>query len=117
MLLFDYRGFGESSGEPRQFAWPPRHREDYGAAVEFARGLDGVDPERIVLWGTSWSGGHVVYAAAADPRIAAVISKSPDVDGLATLTRSAATPASGNHSASPGSVFRTLSGWLAAGSR
>jgi fermentation-respiration switch protein FrsA (DUF1100 family) len=87
VLLFDYRGFGESSGEPRQFAWPPRHREDYGAAVEFARGLDGADPERIVLWGTSWSGGHVVYVAAADPRIAAVISQSPDVDGIATLTQ------------------------------
>ena len=87
VLLFDYRGFGESSGEPRQFAWPPRHREDYEAAVEFARGLDGVDPERIVLWGTSWSGGHVVYVAAADLRIAAVISQSPDVDGLATLTQ------------------------------
>ena len=87
VLLFDYRGFGESSGEPRQFAWPPRHREDYRAAIEFARGLDGVDPERIVLWGTSWSGGHVVYAAAADPRIASVISQSPDVDGPATLAQ------------------------------
>jgi pimeloyl-ACP methyl ester carboxylesterase len=85
VLLFDYRGFGESSGEPRQFAWPPRHREDYLAAIEFARSLDGVDPGRIVLWGTSWSGGHVVYAAAADPAVAAVISQSPDLDGLATL--------------------------------
>ena len=86
-LLFDYRGFGESSGEPRQFAWPPHHREDYRAAVEYARGLAGVDPDRIVLWGTSWSGGHVVYAAAADPRIAAVISQSPDLDGLQTLNQ------------------------------
>lgn len=85
VLLFDYRGFGESSGEPRQFAWPLRHREDYRAAIEFARGLDGVDPDRIVLWGTSWSGGHVVYAAAADPAIAAVISQCPDLDGVATL--------------------------------
>ena len=85
VLLFDYRGFGESSGEPRQFAWPSHHREDYAAAVDFARGLDGVDPERIVLWGTSWSGGHVVYVAADDPRIAAVISQTPDLDGLATL--------------------------------
>ena len=58
----------ESTGEPRQLGWPPRHRDDYRAAVEFARGLDGVDPERIVLWGTSWSGGHVVYVAADDPR-------------------------------------------------
>lgn len=85
VLLFDYRCFGKSSGEPRQFAWPPRHREDYAAAAEFARGLDGVDPERIVLWGTSWAGGHVVYVAASDPRIAAVISQTPDLDGMAIL--------------------------------
>ncbi len=85
VLLFDYRCFGESTGEPRQFAWPSRHREDYKAAVEFARGLDGVDPDRIVLWGTSWSGGHVVYVASEDPRIAALISQTPDVDGAATL--------------------------------
>jgi hypothetical protein len=95
VVLFDYRGFGESSGEPRQLAWPPRHRDDYRAAVEYARGLDGVDPERIVLWGTSWSGGHVVYVAADDPRIAAVISQSPDLDGLQTMRQIAryATPA------------------------
>lgn len=85
VLLFDYRTFGESSGEPRQFAWPPRHREDYAAAVDCARGLEGVDPDRIVLWGTSWSGGHVVYIAASDPRIAAVISQTPDLDGFATM--------------------------------
>jgi uncharacterized protein len=86
-LLFDYRTFGESSGDPRQFAWPPRHREDYAAAVDYARGLEGVDPDRIVLWGTSWSGGHVVYVGAADSRIAAVISQSPDVDGIQTLNQ------------------------------
>jgi uncharacterized protein len=85
VLLFDYRCFGNSTGEPRQFAWPPRHREDYKAAVEFARGLDGVDPDRINLWGTSWSGGHVVYVAAEDPRVAAVITQTPDLDGAATL--------------------------------
>jgi fermentation-respiration switch protein FrsA (DUF1100 family) len=87
VLLFDYRCFGESSGEPRQLAWPPRHREDYRAAVDFARSLDGVDPERIVLWGTSWSGGHVVYVAAEDPRIAGMICQTPDLDGIKTLGR------------------------------
>ena len=85
VLLFDYRCFGGSTGEPRQFAWPSRHREDYAAAVEFSRGLDGVDPERIVLWGTSWSGGHVVYVAADDPGIAAMICQTPDFDGVAAL--------------------------------
>ena len=87
VLLFDYRGFGDSTGEPRQLAWPPRQREDYRAAVEFARTLDGVDPDRIVLWGTSWSGGHVVYVAGDDPRIAAVISQAADLDGARTLMR------------------------------
>jgi len=86
-LLFDYRCFGESSGEPRQLAWPPRHREDYRAAVEYARGLEGVDADRIVVWGTSWAGGHAVYAAADDPRIAGVISQTPDLDGIQTLNR------------------------------
>jgi uncharacterized protein len=85
VLLFDYRNFGASTGEPRQFAWPSRHREDYRGAVAFARGLDGVDPERVVLWGTSWSGGHVVYVAANDPRTAAVISQTADLDGLRSL--------------------------------
>jgi len=87
VLLFDYRCFGDSTGEPRQLAWPPRHREDYQSAVEFARTLEGVDPERIVLWGTSWSGGHVVYIAADDQRIGAVISQTPDLDGIRTLKR------------------------------
>jgi pimeloyl-ACP methyl ester carboxylesterase len=85
VLLFDYRCFGDSTGEPRQLGYPPRHRDDYRAAVEFARGLDGVDPERIVLWGTSWSGGHVVYVAADDPRIAATICQTPDLNGPRAL--------------------------------
>lgn len=85
VLLFDYRSFGDSSGEPRQQAWQPHHREDYRTAVVFARGLDGVDPDRIVLWGTAWSGGHVVYVAADDNRIAAVIAQTPDMDGIRTL--------------------------------
>ena len=89
VVLFDYRGFGESGGELRQLAWPPRHHQDYAAATHFARGLDGIDPLRIVLWGTSWSGGHVVHVAAHDHEIAAVISQTPDFDGLRTLLQMA----------------------------
>jgi fermentation-respiration switch protein FrsA (DUF1100 family) len=85
VLLFDYRCFGDSTGEPRQVGWPERHRQDYRAAVEFARGLGGVDPDQIALWGTSWAGGHVVYVAADDPGIAAVISQTPDLDGIQIL--------------------------------
>ena len=85
VLLFDYRTFGDSEGEPRQLVDWRRHRADYHAAIACARGLDGVDPERIVLWGTSYSGGHVVAVAAADGRVAAVISQVPATDGLAAV--------------------------------
>lgn len=85
-LAFDYRGFGESAGEPRQLAWPPRHREDLAAAIEFARTLDGVDPDRIVLWGWSWGGSHCLYRIAERPEgVVALILVGPDTDGLATL--------------------------------
>jgi pimeloyl-ACP methyl ester carboxylesterase len=85
-LLFDYRGFGESPGEPRQVAWPPRHREDLAAAIRFAPSLDGVDPSRLILWGWSWGASHCLYRAAEQPDgIAAVIAVGPDADGFATL--------------------------------
>lgn len=85
VLLFDYRGFGGSGGAPRQHVSFRRQRADYAAAIAASRRLDGVDPERIVLWGTSYSGGHVVPVAAADGRIAAVLSLTPAMDGLAAL--------------------------------
>lgn len=84
-LAFDYRHFGESDGEPRQLVSVPRQLEDYAAAIAFARGLDGVDPDRIAVWGTSFSGGHVVEVAVADGRVAAAIAQTPAMDGLAAL--------------------------------
>ncbi|WP_182380119.1 alpha/beta fold hydrolase [Nocardioides sp. WS12] len=85
VLLFDYRGFGDSGGSPRQHVSFRRQHVDYVAAIAAARQLPGVDPERIVLWGTSYSGGHVVPVAVADGRIAAVVSMTPAMDGLAAL--------------------------------
>ena len=85
-LAFDYRHFGLSDGEPRQLLSIAKQQQDYLAAIAFARTLDGVDPERIVVWGSSYSGGHVVPVAVADGRIAAVIAQVPGMDGLATLT-------------------------------
>jgi pimeloyl-ACP methyl ester carboxylesterase len=81
VLLFDYRGFGDSGGEPRQVVDHRRHREDYHAAISTARDLPGVDPDRIVLWGSSYSGGHVVAVAAQDQRVCGVISQGAAMDG------------------------------------
>jgi pimeloyl-ACP methyl ester carboxylesterase len=85
VLVFDYRGYGTSDGTPRQNVWHSRHREDYHAAIAHARDLPGVDPDRIVLWGSSYSGGHVVPVAAKDGQVAAVISQGAAMDGLAAL--------------------------------
>jgi fermentation-respiration switch protein FrsA (DUF1100 family) len=84
-LAFDYRHFGASDGEPRQLLSVKSQLEDYAAAIAYARGLTGVDPERIVAWGSSYSGGHVVAVAVADGHVAAVISQVPAMDGFATL--------------------------------
>lgn len=84
-VVFDYRHFGSSSGEPRQLLDIGRQQDDYRAAVAYARGLPGVDADRIALWGSSFSGGHVLAVAAGDPRIAAVVSQAPYVDALPTL--------------------------------
>lgn len=85
VIVFDYRGFGTSDGALRQNVDHRRHREDYVAAIAHARGMAGVDPERIVLWGSSYSGGHVIAVAAKDPRIAGVISQGAAMDGLAAV--------------------------------
>ncbi|HEY4427927.1 MAG TPA: alpha/beta hydrolase [Solirubrobacteraceae bacterium] len=88
-LAFDYRHFGASGGEPRQLVSIPRQLEDYAAAIAFARSLEGVDPDRIVVWGSSYAGGHAVQVAVADGRAAAVIAQIPAMDGLATLAAAA----------------------------
>ncbi|MFX0573802.1 alpha/beta hydrolase [Nocardia nepalensis] len=84
-IVFDFRGYGDSDGVPRQYVSYRRQRQDYHAAVDLARHLPGVDPERIAVWGTSYSAGHVLAVAAQDRRIAAAVSLTPATDGLATL--------------------------------
>lgn len=87
VLLFDYRHFGASGGQPRQLLDIRRQQADYHAAIEYARSLDGIDPSRIVLWGVSFSGGHAIAVAADDSRIAAVIVQAPFTDGLSSAVK------------------------------
>jgi fermentation-respiration switch protein FrsA (DUF1100 family) len=84
-LAFDYRHFGESGGEPRQLVDIRRQQDDWRAAIAFARSLDRADPDRIGLWGTSFSGGHVLEVAAGDGRVRAAVVQVPFVDGLASI--------------------------------
>jgi fermentation-respiration switch protein FrsA (DUF1100 family) len=83
VLAFDYRGFGSSGGTPRQRASMSGQVEDYRAALSAAARLPGVDPDRLVLWGVSLAGGHVLAAASGRSDVAAVVSLTPLVDGRA----------------------------------
>ena len=83
-LVFDYRHFGDSDGQPRQLLDVNKQLEDWKAAVSYARACPQVDGRRVVLWGTSFSGGHVLSTAAAVPGIEAVISQCPFTNGLAS---------------------------------
>ena len=81
VLLFDYRHFGASGGEPRQLLDIGRQLADWRAAVAYARARF----DRVGLFGSSFAGGHVLEVAT-DPGIAAVVSQCPMTDGfLATL--------------------------------
>src|SRR5579884_1803737 len=83
-LVFDYRNFGDSEGEPRQLLDIGMQLQDWAAAVTYGRTLPGIDAQRISLWGTSFSGGHVIATAARLPGIAAVVAQCPFTDGTAS---------------------------------
>jgi uncharacterized protein len=80
VLVFDYRYFGESNGEPRQLVSVSRQRQDLREAIRFARSHRHIDPHRVALWGTSLGGGHVIAVAAEDAKIAAVVAQVPGID-------------------------------------
>jgi predicted acyl esterase len=84
-LVFDYRGFGTSDGEPRQHIDPWAQIEDYKNAISWVETRPELDAERIAIWGISYSGGHVLIVAATDPRVRCVISNIPVVDGWRTM--------------------------------
>jgi uncharacterized protein len=84
VLVFDYRHFGASEGQPRQRIDISRQLQDYAAAIAYARSLKEIDAERIALWGTSLSGGHVLVTAARDSKIACICAQCPLLNGAHT---------------------------------
>jgi pimeloyl-ACP methyl ester carboxylesterase len=84
-LAFDYRHFGDSGGEPRSLMSARRQRADWRAAIAHARSLEGIDPDRIAIWGFSLGGAHVQSLAMAEPGVEAAIAVAPLVDGIRTL--------------------------------
>jgi fermentation-respiration switch protein FrsA (DUF1100 family) len=85
VLVFDHRNFGASDGEPRQEIDPVAQTRDYRHAITYAKTLPEVDGEKIGIWGSSFSGGHVQVVAAYDKRVRAAVAQVPFVSGYGNV--------------------------------
>ena len=86
-LVFDYQNLGVSDGDVRQHLDPWLQIRDYQNALSYLESRDDVDAERLGAWGISYSGGHVLILAAIDPRIQAIVSQIPVIDGYRNMRR------------------------------
>ncbi len=86
-LIFDYRNLGVSDGDDRQHLDPWAQVKDYQNAISFLERHDLVDPDRIGVWGISYSGGHALILAAIDPRVKTIVSQIPVIDGYENMRR------------------------------
>lgn len=77
VLVYDHPCWGSSEGEPRQEIDPWIQIEGYKHAITYAQSREEIDAERIGVWGTSYSGGHVLVVAAEDARVRCVVSQAP----------------------------------------
>ncbi len=82
VLAFDYRNFGESEGDNRQHMDPDMQIEDYRNAISYMASQEFVDADRIGIWGSSYSGGHVLQVGAIDCRVKAIVSQVPTIRGI-----------------------------------
>lgn len=75
-LVYDNRCFGASDGEPRHEIVPALQMSDYSDAITYAQSLEEVNASKIGIWGSSYSGGHVLTVGAVDRRVKAVLSQA-----------------------------------------
>ncbi len=87
VLVYDNPNFGDSDGLPRQEVDPVRQRRAYRDAVSFLQTLVEIDKDRIGLWGSSYSGGHVIEVGAIDRRVKCVVSQVPTISGYQSSLR------------------------------
>lgn len=87
VLVYDNRNIGASEGTPRDEIDPVAQMRDYRHAITFARSRPGIDPGRIGIWGTSYTGGLVLVVAALDRRVRAVVSQVPYISAHETSAR------------------------------
>ncbi|MCJ2057901.1 alpha/beta hydrolase [Methylobacterium sp. J-048] len=87
VLVYDHAHFGASEGLPRQEVDPVLQKRGYRDAISFAQTIPWIDPARVGIWGTSYSGGHVIEVAAIDRRVRCVVAQVPFISGSLSARR------------------------------
>jgi pimeloyl-ACP methyl ester carboxylesterase len=82
VMTFDYRGWGASEGQPRQVINPHHREQDIEVALAHLKTRPQIDPARIVLWGTSFGGGHAIHVGSKHPELFGIIAQVPMLDGM-----------------------------------
>jgi dienelactone hydrolase len=121
VVVIDYRGWGKSDSrliqtdkkpdkkdgkliaeviEVREVVDPIDQTADIMNAIHWVAGEKQCDSDRIGIWGSSFSGGHVVYVAAREPRVKAFVSQVGAMDARWTI----ANPATRNYTFSQGTA-------------
>lgn len=88
-FTYDNRCWGDSEGTPRNNVDPILQTRDYYDAFNYVKTLPDVDPENIIYWGSSMSGGNAIVAAAVNKSVRAVIVQVPFVTGEVLSTPAA----------------------------
>lgn len=76
-LTFDFRGYGESEGEPRNLESPALKAQDLRNAVAWLGSQPTVDPQRIGLLGVCASAGYAAEAVSTDGRVRSLALVAP----------------------------------------
>jgi uncharacterized protein len=80
-LVYDNRCLGASDGMPRFELIPSLQMSDIQDAITYAQSLEEVNPAKIAIWGSSYSGAHVLQVAAFDRRVKAVLAQGSLISG------------------------------------
>ncbi|GAA96489.1 uncharacterized protein L969DRAFT_88226 [Mixia osmundae IAM 14324] len=84
-IVFDYRSFGLSDGMPRNTIRVSAQQADYVTTLDYAKKLPNVDPTKLIIWGTSFAGGHALSVASTYPGLAGCISQVPIIKGRSSV--------------------------------
>ena len=84
-FLFDYRNYGASDGNKRQLINVKMQLKDWNNAIEFVKKDSRVKGDKLLLFGSSFSGGHVTWLSAHRNDILGAIAQCPYTDTIATI--------------------------------